>query len=214
MHDTGLVEREFADGGLISPPSCEAIALAAAAAASGGCEMRSMSNFSLWIPLSTSVTLSCGDQLFTADVEKGRGGMFKVGYGGQEFTIRLDGGSVWINERKSFSRLSVRGDEICMVLGGHWTFRSIGGKIAKSSNEKVSGNMLAPMPGLVKQVMVKPGEAVEAGQILFFLEAMKMEHSVVADGPGRVAELLVEAGRQVEAGQLLAVLEPDRASPK
>ena len=143
--------------------------------------------------------------------------MFKVGYGGQEFTIRLDGGSVWINERKSFSRLSVRGDEICMVLGGHWTFRSIGGKIAKSSNEKVSGNMLAPMPGLVKQVMVKPGEAVEAGQILFFLEAMKMEHSVVADGPGRGRRIAGRSRRgrgQVEAGQLLAVLEPDRASPK
>ena len=65
----------------------------------------------------------------------------------------------------------------------------------------------APMPGLVVGVPVSAGEAVEAGQKLCTLEAMKMETTLYAEAPGRVAEVLVQAGTQVEAGDLLVRLE-------
>jgi pyruvate carboxylase len=65
----------------------------------------------------------------------------------------------------------------------------------------------APMPGLVVNVMVSPGEQVAAGQKLFSLEAMKMETTVYAEVPGRVAELHVKPGTQVEANDLLIRLE-------
>ncbi len=63
------------------------------------------------------------------------------------------------------------------------------------------------MPGAVLTVHVVAGDAVEAGDPIVTLEAMKMEHVVVAPSPGRVAELHVAAGDQVTRGQLLATLE-------
>jgi len=73
-----------------------------------------------------------------------------------------------------------------------------------------AGNPLhvgAPMPGLVVQVTVAPGEQVAAGQKLFALEAMKMETTVYAERAAKVAEVLVRPGTQVEAGDLLLRLE-------
>jgi len=69
------------------------------------------------------------------------------------------------------------------------------------------GLVVAPMPGLVKAVFVKPGDAVAAGDRLAVLEAMKMEHSLTAGREGVVAEVLVGAGAQVEAGAALIRLE-------
>jgi pyruvate carboxylase len=68
-------------------------------------------------------------------------------------------------------------------------------------------HVAAPMPGLVVQVTVAPGESVAAGQKLLTMEAMKMETTVYAEIGGRVAEVLVKPGSQVEAGDLLVRLE-------
>ncbi len=65
----------------------------------------------------------------------------------------------------------------------------------------------APMPGLVVNVTVAPGEQVEVGQKLFTVEAMKMETTVYAPRAGRVAEVFVRPGTQVEAGDLLLQFE-------
>lgn len=69
------------------------------------------------------------------------------------------------------------------------------------------GSLVAPMPGTVLRVDVKPGEAVGAGQVVVVLEAMKMEHRIAAPAPGTVAAVNVTPGRQVEAGAVLAVIE-------
>jgi propionyl-CoA carboxylase alpha chain len=70
-----------------------------------------------------------------------------------------------------------------------------------------AGSLLAPMPGLVRRVLVEVGAAVTAGQPLLVLEAMKMEQTVAAPAAGVVAELRAKAGEQVAAGQVLAVVE-------
>jgi len=71
-----------------------------------------------------------------------------------------------------------------------------------------AGSLLAPMPGLVRRVLVEVGAVVVAGQSLLVLEAMKMEQTVAAPAAGVVAELRAKAGEQVAAGQVLAVVEP------
>jgi propionyl-CoA carboxylase alpha chain len=78
-----------------------------------------------------------------------------------------------------------------------------------------AGSLLAPMPGLVRRVLVEVGAAVTAGQPLLVLEAMKMEQTVAAPAVGVVAELRAKAGEQVAAGQVLAVVEanPVEANP-
>ena len=65
----------------------------------------------------------------------------------------------------------------------------------------------APMPGVVRQVLVEAGASVERGQPLLVLEAMKMEIKIAAPHAGRVARLGVQAGETVQRGQLLADIE-------
>jgi acetyl/propionyl-CoA carboxylase alpha subunit len=69
------------------------------------------------------------------------------------------------------------------------------------------GSLASPLPGIVRRVAVRPGEAVAAGALLVVVEAMKLEHRISAPAAGRVRELLVAEGQEVDAGTPVAVLE-------
>jgi biotin carboxyl carrier protein len=62
------------------------------------------------------------------------------------------------------------------------------------------------MPGNVLGVRVKEGDAVEAGQVLVVLEAMKMENNVPSPAAGTVARVLIAPGQQVQRAQTLVEL--------
>jgi 3-methylcrotonyl-CoA carboxylase alpha subunit len=64
----------------------------------------------------------------------------------------------------------------------------------------------AQMPGVVRRVLVAQGDAVERGQVLVLLEAMKMEIRVSAPRAGVVAAVGVAEGQAVERGQTLVTL--------
>ncbi|MEO7521075.1 MAG: biotin/lipoyl-containing protein [Gemmatimonas sp.] len=66
--------------------------------------------------------------------------------------------------------------------------------------------LLAPMPGLVVRVSVRPGDVVSAGQGLVVMEAMKMENELCASAAGVVLAVKVEAGVAVNKGALLVEL--------
>ncbi len=66
------------------------------------------------------------------------------------------------------------------------------------------GRVKAPIPGVVTQVLVEPGQSVRAGQPLLILEAMKMENQIRAPRDGIVASLYASAGRGVALEELLA----------
>ena len=68
--------------------------------------------------------------------------------------------------------------------------------------------VLAPMPGTVLALHVVTGDAVNAGDPIATLEAMKMEHVVAAPIAGRLAEMLVSPADQVVRGQPLGTIEP------
>jgi propionyl-CoA carboxylase alpha chain len=72
--------------------------------------------------------------------------------------------------------------------------------------EGPAGSLLAPTPGAVIRVLAEAGAAVESGQPILVLEAMKMEHEVTAPTAGVISELRVGEGDQVEAGEVLAVI--------
>jgi hypothetical protein len=82
---------------------------------------------------------------------------------------------------------------------------------AGGAPEPHAGDLTAPMPGRVIEVLVAPGEAVEAGQRLLVLEAMKMETPLRAPARGTVRALHVAAGSTVEPGQVLVELEAEPA---
>jgi acetyl-CoA carboxylase carboxyltransferase component/biotin carboxyl carrier protein len=68
------------------------------------------------------------------------------------------------------------------------------------------GAVLSPMPAVVQQVLVQPGDPVRAGQQIAVLEAMKLETAIMAPQDGRVREVLVAANQHVAAGAPLLSL--------
>jgi pyruvate carboxylase len=66
----------------------------------------------------------------------------------------------------------------------------------------------APMPGMVTEVAVSPGQQVKAGDKLVILEAMKMLTTVSAGADGTVSEVLVKKGDQVDSDDLIVKLAP------
>ncbi len=75
-------------------------------------------------------------------------------------------------------------------------------------------SLLAPMPCLVRMLLVEPGELVERGAPLLVVEAMKMEYTIKAPGEGRVQSFLFAVGDQVPEGTQLLRFEraPEIAS--
>jgi len=70
-----------------------------------------------------------------------------------------------------------------------------------------SHDLVAPMPGKVRAVLVAEGESVAKGATLLLLEAMKMEHPVRAPRKGVVRHLRVAEGAMVAAGERLLEME-------
>jgi acetyl-CoA/propionyl-CoA/long-chain acyl-CoA carboxylase, biotin carboxylase, biotin carboxyl carrier protein len=70
------------------------------------------------------------------------------------------------------------------------------------------GAVIAPMPSVVVEVRVAPGEAVVADQVLGIVEAMKMEVAVRAPFTGTVTEVLVRPGDRTRLGDQLFTVEP------
>ncbi len=79
---------------------------------------------------------------------------------------------------------------------------------ADARAEPAAGSLLAPLPGTVSEIVVRPGERVTAGTTLLVLEAMKMRHPILAPHDGTVGELRVAVHDQVQAGEVLATVEP------
>jgi biotin carboxyl carrier protein len=67
--------------------------------------------------------------------------------------------------------------------------------------------IVAPMPGKVIRLLVKPGDKVEAGQGLLVVEAMKMQNEVKSPKTGTVEKLQAKEGQPVNAGDILAWID-------
>ena len=70
-----------------------------------------------------------------------------------------------------------------------------------------SGQIAVPMQGTIVKVLVEVGQAVEAGQSVVVLEAMKMENQIEADKNGTVKAINVKPGDTVGAGDVVVVIE-------
>ncbi|NOH01971.1 MAG: biotin/lipoyl-binding protein [Chloroflexi bacterium] len=76
--------------------------------------------------------------------------------------------------------------------------------VAPSPNPALSGNTLtAPLPGTVVNIFVKPGDKVEAGQVILIIEAMKMKNSIRSLYSGTIRDVLVSEGQSVAHKQAL-----------
>ena len=66
--------------------------------------------------------------------------------------------------------------------------------------------VVSPMPGTILSVNVKEGDTVKTGDVLFILEAMKMENEIICPKNGTVSQILVSKSSTVETDAVLAVI--------
>jgi len=122
---------------------------------------------------------------------------------------------VLLSEGKSYG-LSIEGDEnrIAVTLAGHFyeveleDERERAAHAAERAGGKKGGVVQAVMPGVVVEVLVKPGAEVEKGAALLILSAMKMQNEIGAPVSGTVREVHVAAGQAVASGAKLVTLVP------
>jgi acetyl-CoA/propionyl-CoA carboxylase biotin carboxyl carrier protein len=79
----------------------------------------------------------------------------------------------------------------------------------KSSQSAASGEVRTSMNGLVKDIFVKVGDTVAAGQKIALFEAMKMEQEILAATAGKVTSIDAKPGDTVESSALLMVISPN-----
>jgi acetyl/propionyl-CoA carboxylase alpha subunit len=106
------------------------------------------------------------------------------------------------------------GNEIALGWHGRvYSFRSAASGTATIHHPTAEGMLTAPMPGLIRKVLVQVGEQVGAGQPLIVLEAMKTEQTLRAPYAGVVRTLRCREGEIVQEGTILVEIEPLSGTP-
>jgi biotin carboxyl carrier protein len=135
-----------------------------------------------------------GDRVVAADLaEAVPGRVWSVVIDGRAHEVAFVGADrVWVD-----------GDEIGLVIEDE---RAVAAGRAGGRSSDARQELRAPMPGLLKRVHVAVGAAVNEGDALVTLEAMKMENELRAAHAGTVAQVAVGEGTKVEGGALLIVI--------
>ena len=84
--------------------------------------------------------------------------------------------------------------------------RSLRGR-SRAADDQGPKKITAPMPGKVVRLLLREGDAVEAGAGVAVVEAMKMQNEIKSPKKGTVQKILVSEGTPVNAGDVLAVVE-------
>jgi 3-methylcrotonyl-CoA carboxylase alpha subunit len=117
---------------------------------------------------------------------------------------------VTIDREKIEAQIFEEDEEIRIIMNDR-TYR-VRPLAPNANDDRKTGpsHLMAPMPGRVVSVLVKKNEAVEAGQPLLILEAMKMEHTICAPYAGLVEALPFARGDFCDEGVELVCLSPTK----
>ncbi|MFI5036069.1 MAG: acetyl/propionyl/methylcrotonyl-CoA carboxylase subunit alpha [Acidimicrobiales bacterium] len=155
------------------------------------------------------VSLRHGDLRIDVDYAARRDGSFDVGDGARarvhhwntrEIDLELDG-------RRARSRVTHLDGALYVQCARGTVDFALVPRFVVPGAEVIHGGLIAPMPGVITEVRVAAGAAVEPGETLIVMEAMKMEHVITAPHAGTVTEVLVVVGRQVASGTALLTLD-------
>jgi pyruvate carboxylase subunit B len=130
----------------------------------------------------------------------------------RSFTGSLEGEDlpIYVEEGESEHEYTVyiRGEAIPVTVTTHRDERILALRKSAAAGVSVGHMLTAPMPGLLKQILVSVGDVVEKGRSLCILEAMKMENEIKSPGRHTVTRVIATAGGAVEKGAVLLELGP------
>jgi pyruvate carboxylase subunit B len=131
-------------------------------------------------------TVTVDGETFKVALERNGAGLVVL-VGGQRLHVVLGDGAVDIEGQRSTWRVTG-------LAAGEGSEGSSGGQGAR---------VKPPMNGKLERILVKPGQAVAKGDVLFVLEAMKMQNEVRSPIAGVVSAVHGQVGAAVEPSQVL-----------
>ena len=205
--DTELVERELAQlVPAITPAPDQAYAVAAASVVAGASDARDPWTVSgPWRTgegSATTVTLREGQRERAVRL-LGKG---PYRYAGHEVAAS-DERHRWTVDGEPAAAASASSAVWTTWRGTTWELETAPRE--RSIEQAAGAEVASPMPGLVIAAPAQADRRVRRGELLFVVEAMKMELRVEAPADGRVTRVLARAGQQVERGQRLAEFEAE-----
>jgi acetyl/propionyl-CoA carboxylase alpha subunit len=126
-------------------------------------------------------TIEKNGKIFKAD-------LLKVDYKEKTFLIKINGRRIEVKAQDRFDLLLAK-------LG-------MTGLASKKINQ-----LKSPMPGLILEILVTPGQTIKAGEPLLILEAMKMENMIKAPADVVIKTIKTTQGKAVEKNELLLEFE-------
>jgi biotin carboxyl carrier protein len=155
-----------------------------------------------------TVHFKIGEQVRSVQVTR-EGDHFHVEVGERRYVVAAQQGALGrldlcIDGRRRRAYAVQQGDRVYVWLDGE-TYTLVKTDLRRRSARPgdVRGSLEAAMPGKVLDVLVSEGDAVQRGQVLVLLEAMKMELRIQATQEGVVRSVWVRPGQVVERGQRL-----------
>ena len=158
-----------------------------------------------------------GKNKYEIDIKK------KVEKGKEYFIISVDGFPYRVDAKKlndgrleftfddqTFKALVTKDGDYRLVFHEGHSF-----KVKKSESASyvtddqglIADKVLAPMPGVIIQYLVKEGDNVKANQKVLIIEAMKMQNTLVAPYEGMISKIPFKPGDQVQEGTELITIK-------
>ena len=141
----------------------------------------------------------------------------KVIVNGNEYKIVIMGNSVLVNGKqlhaifnekeitidgkKFYLDYMEEGDPSLMIVNG---MTYVVSKSSESSD--FMKQIKAPISGRIIEILVKSGDDIKKGQLMFVLDAMKMQNQINSPTTAKVSDLRVQIGQTVKTGDVLATL--------
>jgi biotin carboxyl carrier protein len=150
-------------------------------------------------PAGDGYDVAVGGRTYHVEAARVRGGLYSLRLGGNQHEVavhRRADGTYQVGD--AHGAVAVEVADPLAYLAAQTTAAKTGRR-----RQRVT----AYMPGRVVTLLAAEGQAVQAGQGILVLEAMKMQNEILAEHDGTVTRLLVQPGQSVDGGDPLFELE-------
>ena len=154
------------------------------------------------ITIDEQVFAISAEEVAHLDVLESEEGLFHIIQDGKSYTAKL----IEADFNKKTLTLSINGNRYELKIEDEYDALVKKMGLSAGGSQKMK-NVKAPMPGLILDILIEPGQSVTKGDQLLILEAMKMENVLKAEGEGVVKSVETTKGSAVDKGQILIEME-------